>query len=271
MQRVSDQDARIIDRVRTARAEADDDRQAPGQAREARRRKHRQPDRGAPSTRCSRVKGQLVDRRDAYAQRALQQVDRARQHARRPPAPRGRPRARWRRRARRSRPSSPRLQNGSAPGRRRSDPARLGRADLARQRPDRLARSACAGAGCTRASTSRCRPARRCTPPSPAGADRRLGRRLRQLHLHPAHGGGLSTCYGHQSSIGVSVGQSVSQGQVIGYSRLHRPLLRPARALRDAHQRHARQPDGLPLARRYSGERCSPSSTSSASPCRPSG
>jgi murein DD-endopeptidase MepM/ murein hydrolase activator NlpD len=30
------------------------------------------------------------------------------------------------------------------------------------------------------------------------------------------HAGALSTCYGHQSSIGVSVGQSVSQGQVIG-------------------------------------------------------
>jgi len=30
------------------------------------------------------------------------------------------------------------------------------------------------------------------------------------------HGGGLSTCYGHQSAIHVSVGQSVAQGQVIG-------------------------------------------------------
>ena len=30
------------------------------------------------------------------------------------------------------------------------------------------------------------------------------------------HGGALSTCYAHQSSIGVSVGQSVSKGQVIG-------------------------------------------------------
>jgi murein DD-endopeptidase MepM/ murein hydrolase activator NlpD len=30
------------------------------------------------------------------------------------------------------------------------------------------------------------------------------------------HGGGISTCYGHQSAIEVSVGQSVSQGQVIG-------------------------------------------------------
>jgi peptidoglycan DL-endopeptidase CwlO len=32
------------------------------------------------------------------------------------------------------------------------------------------------------------------------------------------HGGSLSTCYGHQSSIAVGVGQSVGQGQVIGYS-----------------------------------------------------
>ena len=32
------------------------------------------------------------------------------------------------------------------------------------------------------------------------------------------HSGSLSTCYGHQSRLGASVGQSVSQGQVIGYS-----------------------------------------------------
>jgi murein DD-endopeptidase MepM/ murein hydrolase activator NlpD len=32
------------------------------------------------------------------------------------------------------------------------------------------------------------------------------------------HGGGLSTCYGHQSSIRVGVGQRVTQGQVIGLS-----------------------------------------------------
>jgi murein DD-endopeptidase MepM/ murein hydrolase activator NlpD len=31
------------------------------------------------------------------------------------------------------------------------------------------------------------------------------------------HGGGLATCYGHQSSFAVGVGASVSQGQVIGY------------------------------------------------------
>jgi murein DD-endopeptidase MepM/ murein hydrolase activator NlpD len=31
------------------------------------------------------------------------------------------------------------------------------------------------------------------------------------------HGGGLATCYGHQSGYAVSLGSSVSQGQVIGY------------------------------------------------------
>jgi peptidoglycan DL-endopeptidase CwlO len=30
------------------------------------------------------------------------------------------------------------------------------------------------------------------------------------------HGGGISTCYAHQSSYAVSSGQSVGQGQVIG-------------------------------------------------------
>jgi murein DD-endopeptidase MepM/ murein hydrolase activator NlpD len=32
------------------------------------------------------------------------------------------------------------------------------------------------------------------------------------------HGGGLSTCYAHQSSFAVTAGQSVSQGDIIGYS-----------------------------------------------------
>ena len=31
------------------------------------------------------------------------------------------------------------------------------------------------------------------------------------------HGGNIATAYGHQSSIAVSCGQQVSQGQVIGY------------------------------------------------------
>ena len=32
------------------------------------------------------------------------------------------------------------------------------------------------------------------------------------------HGGGLSTCYAHQSSFAVSAGQSVSQADIIGYT-----------------------------------------------------
>jgi peptidoglycan DL-endopeptidase CwlO len=32
------------------------------------------------------------------------------------------------------------------------------------------------------------------------------------------HGGGLSTCYAHQSSFAVSAGQAVAQGEIIGYS-----------------------------------------------------
>lgn len=32
------------------------------------------------------------------------------------------------------------------------------------------------------------------------------------------HGGGLSTCYGHNSKLGVSVGQKVSKGQVVAAS-----------------------------------------------------
>ena len=51
---------------------------------------------------------------------------------------------------------------------RRPDPAGLGPLHLAGQRPGRLRRSACAGAGCTPASTSPSRPAPRSAPPTPA-------------------------------------------------------------------------------------------------------
>ena len=91
MQRVSDQDARIIDRVRTARADAKQTAEHLGvlevrqtkvaAAIEARRDE------------VSRVRGQLVDRRDQFAAVRSRQGDRTGQHARQPPAPRGRPRA----------------------------------------------------------------------------------------------------------------------------------------------------------------------------------
>ena len=53
------------------------------------------------------------------------------------------------------------------------------------------------------------------------------------------HGGGISTCYAHQSSFSVSSG-SVGQGQVIGIGGLHGPLLRRPPPLRGAGQRIAR-------------------------------
>ena len=63
------------------------------------------------------------------------------------------------------------------------------------------------------------------------------------------HTGALSTCYAHQSRFARRSGASVSQGQVIGYSRLHRAVLRPAPALRGAHQRRGHEPAELPLRR----------------------
>ncbi len=71
------------------------------------------------------------------------------------------------------------------------------------------------------------------------------------------HGGGVATCYAHQSSIGVSVGQHGEAGTGDRLLRLHRPLLRPSRALRGQDQRVPGGPDGLPLAagRRAAGPR----------------
>ena len=54
----------------------------------------------------------------------------------------------------------------------------------------------------------------------------------------------------HQSSYGTSIGANVIAGPGHRLRRLHRPLLRRPPALRDAHQRRAGQPGGLPVARR---------------------
>ena len=57
------------------------------------------------------------------------------------------------------------------------------------------------------------------------------------------HGDGLSTLYGHQSSIIVSPGQSVSPGSGDRLRRLHRQVDRVPPPLRGAGQRQPRRPD----------------------------
>ena len=99
---------------------------------------------------------------------------------------------------------------------RRPGPPRERAIHLAGQRHLHLALRRCAGAACTPASTSRRRAGRGSAPPTPAPSrSPELVRRLRQLHVHRPRRGHLHVLR-PQSSIGVSVGQNVSQGQVIG-------------------------------------------------------
>ena len=164
MKRVSDQDSRIIDRVRTA-GRRQEDREAPRGAGEA-PDQGRQRDPGAPRRGRPR-QGPLVDRRDAFARvrsaksTALASTRDSRQHLEGDLAILEKENARIQARLAAA-------QNGTG----RSPPARSSRAPAGssgRSTARSCRRSACAGAGCTRASTSRCRRARRCTPPSPAG------------------------------------------------------------------------------------------------------
>ena len=73
-----------------------------------------------------------------------------------------------------------------------------------------------------------------------------LGRRLRQLHLHPAHREHVHVLRapGELRHVERRVREP---GPGHRLQRLHRPLLRPAPPLRGAHQRCARRPDGLPV------------------------
>ena len=171
-------------------------------------------------------------------------------------SPRSAPRAAsLRGRPQRSRQSRRRSRRACAARRatavRRADQARLGPVDLAGERPDRVAVRDRAGAACHAGiDIARARPARRSAPPTPGRVVLSgLVRRLRQLHLHPAHRRAVHLLR-PPVGFGMSSGQNVSQGQVIGYVGLHRPLLRAAPALRGAHERGAGGPAGLPVAAR---------------------
>ena len=187
MQRVSDQDARIIDRVRTARAEATATAKRLGtlEAKQTTLANQIEQRRNAVSL----VRGQLVDRRDSYAQVrssksvALASTRDSRQHLEGDLAALEKENARIQ-------AQLASAQNGSAPV--SSGPIRPGSGGLiwpvngpiispfgdALGAPARWRRH--------RGAVGDAGP-RREGGPRP---DRRLGQRLRQLHLHPAHGGG---------------------------------------------------------------------------------
>ena len=81
-----------------------------------------------------------------------------------------------------------------------------------------------------------------------AHAGRRLVGRLRQLHLHPAHRLAVDVLRA-PGALRDEHGRPRRQGPDHGLRRQHRPLVRRSPALRDARQRHARQPAELPVAR----------------------
>ena len=119
------------------------------------------------------------------------------------------------------------------------------------------ARSAGAGAGCTRGSTSVSDPGRRSTPPPRAASSTQVGWPATATWSRSITGAGSRPPTATSRAIAVSVGQVVSQGQTIGYVRLHRPLLRPAPALRGADQRGAGRSARLPLSTVQSAGRAS--------------
>jgi murein DD-endopeptidase MepM/ murein hydrolase activator NlpD len=214
MTRVSDQDARIIDTVRTARAEATATAKHLGQleGRQSQLADAIQQRRDA----VSRVRGQLVDRRDAYARVrssksvALASTRQSRQHLEGDLAALVRENARIQ-------AQLAAAQNGSAPV--SSGPIRPGSGGLIWPVNGPIVSPFGMRWGRLHAGVDIA---------VPSGTPVHASKSGRVLiagwvsgygnYTCIGHGGGLSTCYGHQSSIGVSVGQSVSQGQVIGSS-----------------------------------------------------
>ncbi|MEO8687767.1 MAG: peptidoglycan DD-metalloendopeptidase family protein [Solirubrobacteraceae bacterium] len=213
MQRVSDQDARIIDRVRTARAEAKRTAEHLGvlevrqtevaAAIEARRDE------------VSRVRGQLVDRRDQFAAvrsdkaTALATTRDDRRELQGQLAALERENARV--------TAALRSSAGSGAPAPKAGPMRPGSGGLIwpvngpitspfGPRWGRL--HAGLDIGAPEGTPIRAAASGRVALAGPQGA---YGN-----YTCVQHGGSLSTCYAHQSRIGVDVGQAVSRGQVIG-------------------------------------------------------
>jgi peptidoglycan DL-endopeptidase CwlO len=213
MQRVSDQDARIIDRVRTARAEAKrtEARLDKLEERQARIAKAIEARRDA----VARVKGQLVDRRDAFARvrsaksTALASTRDDRQHLEGDLAALERENAKIQ-------AQLAGAQNGTAPT--AAGPIRPGAGGLIWPVNGPIVSPFGMRWGRLHAGVDIA---------VPAGTPIRAAKSGRVIlmgwtggygnYTCVGHGGGLSTCYAHQSRYATSSGASVSQGQVIGY------------------------------------------------------
>jgi murein DD-endopeptidase MepM/ murein hydrolase activator NlpD len=213
MQRVSDQDARIIDRVRTARAEAKRtearlDTLEKRQTKVAEAIEDRRDE-------VARVKSDLVDRRDAFAavrsdkSAALASTRDDRHHLEGDLAALVREEARIQARLAAA-------QNGTAPG--AAGPIRPGSGGLVWPVNGPIVSPFGMRWGRLHAGVDIA---------VPSGTPIRAAQSGRVILLGwtggygnytcVGHGGGLSTCYAHQSSYATSNGASVSRGQVIGY------------------------------------------------------
>ena len=190
-------------------------RRPPSISRWSRSARPRSPTRSRRVTR-SRASGSSSSTAAHIRPRALyhHQRDRARQHAQQPHL-RGRPRRCWRKEDRRKIQAQLASRPGRAGHRHRSGPWRLltvnepGRVAvrhaLGPAAPGRRHRGAVGHAGARRQVRE--------------GLDRRLGQRLRQLHLHrPRRRRAVDVFQATRQHCVLSVGQGVSQGQVIGYS-----------------------------------------------------
>jgi murein DD-endopeptidase MepM/ murein hydrolase activator NlpD len=214
MKRVSDQDSRIIDRVRTARAEAKKTAKhlAVLEVRQTKVANAIAARRDA----VARVKGQLVDRRDAYARvrsaksSALASTRDSRQHLEGDLALLEKESAKIQARLAAA-------QNGSSPV--AAGPIKPGSGGLIWPVNGPVVSPFGMRWGRLHAGVDIAVPSG--TPVHAAKSGNVLIAGWVSGYGNYTcigHGGGLSTCYGHQTSIGVHVGQSVSQGQVIGYS-----------------------------------------------------
>jgi len=214
MQRVSDQDARIIDRVRTARADAK--RTAEHLDKLEKRQTKVAAAIEARRDEVSRVRGQLVDRRDQFAAvrsdkaGALASTRESRQHLEGDLAA-------LEEANQKVQAQLASAQNGTPSA--SAGPVRPGSGGLVWPVNGPIVSPFGMRWGRLHAGVDIAVPSGTPVRASKAGTVQIAGWVGGYgNYTCIGHGGGLSTCYGHQSSIGTSVGARVSQGQVIGSS-----------------------------------------------------